>query len=318
MWKGIDDAITYCRRRVVLYGMVILSTAVSVAIPYYAIQSYWMPFTILLLNVALILITSLNSFRVVVSESLKDSTEPHQNNHVVAGGHTEQTVELQDQLTFMHEEEEDIEDHFLERFGLFVMITAGESILALVIAYEAFEETTVSYILVYVAFVMVYVIRTQYVFNNVDLLKGHALHNESSPGSVMFCGIHLILNLFLLWLGVAWKLVFYKWTGGGDTKEEYRMYMGAAVTGVMICLIIIRFTHKNFTPGPLSWLRIIPVCGVMFICYFLGSPLYFSIGCVICLICLLVMDHKFYNITYEVSNTQASDTKVSTNAPQVL
>jgi len=318
-WKGIDHAVTYCRRRVVLYGMVIISTMVSVGVPYRAITSYYLPFCILVLNVVLLLITSFNSFRVVVPGSLKDSImEQHQNHHAGAHGHAEQKEELQHQLTFIHEEEDEIEDHFLERFGLFVMITAGESILALVIAYEAFEETIVSYMLVYVAFVMVYVIRTQYVFNNVDLLKGHALHNGKSPGSVMFCGIHLILNLFLLWLGVAWKLVFYKWTGGGETKLAYRMYMGAAVTGVMICLIIIRFTHMNFNPGPLSWLRLIPVGAVMFICYYGTSPLFFSIGCTVCLFCLLVMDHKFYNITYEVSNTQASNTKVSINAPQAL
>lgn len=314
--RGIDHAVTYCRRRVVLYGMVICSTMVSVVIPYVAQPSYWMPFSILLLNVALILITSFNSFRVIVAESYKDGISEH--SHHIAHDHAEHKEDLQNQLSILHEEEDDIEDHFLERFGLFVMITAGESILALVIAYEAFEETVVSYILVYVAFVMVYIIRTQYVFNNVDLLKGHALHNENSPGSVMFCGIHLILNLFLLWLGVAWKLVFYKWKGGGDTYLEYRMYMGAAVTGVMVCLIIIRFTHMNFTPGPLSWLRIIPVGAVTFICYYGKSPLYFSIGCAVCLMCLLVMDHKFYNITYEVSNSQASDKNVSTNAPQVL
>jgi len=282
---GIEHGRAYCIKRVIVYGMVISTTMMTVLLnKFIEDDCYWLPFFVFVLNCGLLLLTSLNSFRVTVTEVERELIyEQHKYEASEEG------------------EEDSIEDHFLERFGLFVMITAGESILALVIAWEQFEETWTSYILVYVAFFMIYLMRTQYVFNNINLQDGHALHNESSPGSVVFCGIHMILTLFLLWLGVAWKLIFYKWSGSGEVKQRFRIYMGVAVTGVMICLIVCRFTHTNFIPGILSWLRIIPVAGVLVMCDFWTEPMNFSVGCVICLICLLVMDHKFYNITYEIA-----------------
>jgi len=284
---GIEHGRAYCIKRVIVYGMVISTTMMTVLLNMFIVEDdcYWLPFFVFVLNVGLLLLTSLNSFRVTVTEVERELIyEQHKYEASEEG-----------------EEEDSIEDHFLERFGLFVMITAGESILALVIAWEQFEETWTSYILVYVAFFMIYLMRTQYVFNNINLQDGHALHNESSPGSVMFCGIHMILTLFLLWLGVAWKLIFYKWSGTGEVKQRFRLYMSVAVIGVMFCLIVCRFTHTNFIPGILSWLRIIPVAGVLIMCDIWAEPMHFSVGCVGCLFCLLVMDHKFYNHIYETA-----------------
>jgi len=283
LYNGIYDAIRYCRWRVMIYGMVIGSTGSCLVISIY-VTEYYLNIGMLSLNVFIILFYSLNSFRVTESSEVRE----------------ERRREAESEAENMHKElDELIEAHFLERFGLFVMITAGESILALVVSYAEYDQTPVTYMLIYVAFTMVFVIKMSYFSNNVNLEDGHALHKSKAPGAVAFCALHFFLCLFLLWLGTAWKLVFYKWNGKGNVERIYRLYMGAAVLGTMVCLYVCRFTHSKFVYGTLSWLRLIPIFGVMIICHYFPEPRAFSVGCVGCFLVLYYVDYKFYNRGYE-------------------
>jgi low temperature requirement protein LtrA len=282
LYNGINDAIRYCRWRAMIYGMVIVSTGTSLLLSLYFVE-YYLNVGLLTLNVLIILFYSLNSFRVTEESECREKRRKE----------AEIKAEEMDK-----ELDEPIEAHFLERFGLFVMITAGESILALVISYAEYDQTPQTYSLIYVAFTMVFLIKMTYFANNVNVEEGHALHKNKSPGAVAFCALHFFLCLFLLWLGTAWKLVFYKWKGEGTIGRIYVIYMGAAVVGTMVSLILCRFTHTKYVCRTLSWLRLIPIGAVMVICFYFREPIYCSMGCVGCFLVLYYVDYKFYNSRY--------------------
>jgi len=271
-YHRLCDSVFYCSRRVIVYCLVICSSVVSSFV-----GNYWLSFWVLLINATLMLINSLNSFR--VTETVQHRMRRHKT--IVE--------EVAEEL-----EHEPIEGQFLERFGLLVMLAAGESVLALVIAYadQEFDQELSTYMLIYVAFAMMFIIKQQYFTTNVDLEEGHALQRSRSPGAVAFCAIHWVMFLSLLWIGVSWKLVFYTW-------EDSGYYMGVSVAGMMICLIFGRFTHNKYVLTSLSWLRIFPVIAVVILCCFVKIPLYYSAGSVSCLLCLYLMDVYFYNRGHE-------------------
>jgi len=275
LYYGVNDAIRYCKWRVGIYTLVIVSTFISIQV-----NQYYLNLFILLINVITLLSYSINSFRV---------TESHKDRHL-RRKELQRLAEEEDK-----ELDEPIEDHILERFGLFVMITMGESLLALVIAFAYYDQEALTYTLIYVAFYMIFFIKIMYSMHNPELEDGHALFEESCPGSVAYCAIHLVLCLSLLWMGVSWKLIFYKWDGSGTILLRWRMIFGISVTLVMVSLVINRFTHSKFKPDYLSWVRIVPIFAVLGLCYNFPKPEYFSIGCVCCFAGLYLMDYRFYN-----------------------
>jgi len=275
LYYGVNDAIRYCKWRIGIYTLVIISTFISIQV-----KQYYLNLFILLVNVSILLSYSINSFRVV---------ESHKDRHA-------RRKELQRKAEAEDKElDEPIEDHILERFGLFVMITMGESLLALVIAYANYDQEALTYTLIYVAFFMIFFIKILYFMHNPELEDGHALFEESSPGSVAYCAIHLMLCLSLLWVGVSWKLIFYSWDGSGTIYRRWRILFAISVTLVMVSLVFNRFTHSKFKRDYLSWIRIVPIFAVLALCYTMAEPEYFSIGCCCCFAGLYLMDYRFYN-----------------------
>jgi len=285
----VYDAVRYCQWRILCYGMVICSTMVCIVVSYFY-KAYWLHMSMLAMNAFILLFYSLNSFRVIESDSVW--AVEHKKN-------------LEKAESMNLELDEPIEDHFLERFGLLVMITLGESVIALVVGSSQWEHEFDTLILVNVAFFMIVVIKHQYFAYNVTIQEGHALRKAQFPGSVAFCTIHLVLSLFLLWLGASWKLVLYLWDGN-TLGKFYRLFMGSSVVGVMLCLIFCRFTHRKYTIKPLSFLRLIPVFSVVAICNHYDNPVYFSAGNLGCMVCLFIMDYRFYNKEYELANYRQS------------
>merc|ERR1712060_914654 len=275
LYYGVNDAIRYCKWRIGIYMLVIISTFISILV-----NQYYLNLFILLINVITLLSYSINSFR--VTESKRDR---HLRRKELQREAEEEDKEL----------DEPIEDHILERFGLFVMITMGESLLALVIAYANYDQEALTYTLIYVAFYMIFFIKIMYFMNNPELEDGHALFEEASPGSVAFCAIHLVLCLALLWVGVSWKLIFYSWDMSGTIYVRWRIIFGISVTLVMVSLVFNRFTHSKFKPDYLSWVRIVPIFAVLGLCYTMAEPEYFSIGCCCCFAGIYLMDYRFYN-----------------------
>jgi len=285
--KGCKDAIVYCRIRVMVYGIIMPPTFVSILIRYYT-PNYWLPFLTLTMNVLFLMFYSLNSFRVTEEKSkreekhrqcLREAAEKH--------GHLDEIIE----------------GHFVERFGLIVMITAGESILALVLASTGpdFEWEENTYMLLFTAFLMVYVIKMQYFLHNVNLEEGHALLNNKFPGSVAFCTIHVFISLAMLWVGVGWKLLFYNYNGK-YVKRRVKLFMSVATVGASLFLNICRFTHEKYVLRSLSVFRIFPILIFIIFAVEVENPLAFTIGTVVFLTIVFLMDVQFYNKGAELLN----------------
>lgn len=272
-----------------VYGIIMLSTFVSIMIQLY-IPNYWLPFVTLLMNVLFLLSYSLNSFRVTETKCKRKEKHEHYvreaaNKH----GHLDEIIE----------------GHFVERFGLIVMITAGESILALVLASTGtdFEWDANTHLLLFTAFLMVYVIKMQYFLHNVNLEEGHALLNNKFPGSVAFCTIHIFISLAMLWVGVGWKLLFYDYNGK-YVREPVKLFMCVATVGVCLFLIICRFTHEYYVIHKLSVFRLIPMVIFTIFAIQVRNPLAFSIGTVVFLTTVFLMDVQFYNKGAELENIE--------------
>jgi len=278
IWKGCKDAIVYCRIRVMVYGIIMVSTFVSICLQL-NIPNYWLPFITLLMNVLFLLSYSLNSFRVTETKSKrKEKHEQYVREAAKKHGHLDEIIE----------------GHFVERFGLILMITAGESILALVLASTDFEWESTTYMLLGTAFLMVYVIKMQYFLHNVNLEEGHALLNNKFPGSVAFCAIHIFLALAMLWVGVGWKLLFYDYDGE-YVSYPVKLFMCVATVAVCLFLIICRFTHEKYVIRMLSVFRFIPMGGFTIFAIQVKNPLAFTIGTVVFLATVFIMDVQFYN-----------------------
>jgi len=287
IWNGCKDAIVYCRIRVMVYGIIMLSTFVSICVQLY-IPNYWLPFVTLGMNVLFLLSYSLNSFRVTETKGKRKEKHEH---------YVREAAKKHGHL------DEIIEGHFVERFGLIVMITAGESILALVLASTLpdFEWEANTFMLLFTAFLMVYVIKMQYFLHNVNLEEGHALLNNKFPGSVAFCTIHVFISLAMLWVGVGWKLLFYNYNGK-YVREPVKVFMCVATVGVCLFLIICRFTHEKYVVHKLSVFRLIPMVIFTFFAIEVQNPLAFTIGTVVFLATVFLMDVQFYNKGAELEN----------------
>lgn len=280
--KGSKSVVIYCKHRIMIYGLIIFSTIVALLLRN---TGYYVTLLILFGNVFMLLLTSFNTFRVTEDEE----TRERKHKKLEEEAHPNELDEI-------------IEDHFLERFGLFVMITAGESILALVIASKDWDYDKFTYALVVTAFLMVYLLKTLYFSYHVNLEDGHALMNSSSPGAVAFCIIHLFLCLTVLWIGSAWKLLFYYYRNDPVTTTKVRVNLGVAVVCALLCLTFYRFTHSKYTAHILSLLRLIPIGLCLFICFYLHHVTAITSGLLVCILIILVLDFKFYNRGYEIVN----------------
>jgi len=77
------------------------------------------------------------------------------------------------------------DEPFVERFGLIVMITTGESILALIVGGSGvFQQQYDYYLLVQLAFVTMFYMAKLYFASNTELHEGHALVEDGVPGGV--------------------------------------------------------------------------------------------------------------------------------------
>jgi low temperature requirement protein LtrA len=292
IWKRCGGAIIYCKIRVMVYGLIILSTVISMCISTYLIQNnYWLPFGTLLMNVLFLLFYSLNSFRVTELKSKRPWSFSSEGKEAIkrSGNH-----------------EESIEDHFLERFGLLIMITAGETILALVLGSTKYDWESETFFLLGTAFLMVYVIKMQYFLYNVALEDGHALVNNGFPGSVAFCAIHIFLGLSMLWVGVGWKLLLYGYKSKNVTSRVKSCMLPATVA-VTMCLIFCRFTHEKYVTHKLSFLRVIPIAAFILFALYIQNRLIFSTSIVVFLTIIYLLDVDFYNKGIEYQDPEEHD-----------
>jgi len=178
---------------------------------------------------------------------------------------------------------------FIERFGLLVMITTGESILAIILGGDEFRQEWNYYLLVYLAFTTMFYIKEVYFASNCELENGHALEEEGTPGAVVWVACHGILAYCLLGCGVGFKLFFA--TMPGDPYEHFRYLLATCVAGSLACMLMIRLAHDKFVFHPYGLIRIPVIGGVVYGAAFLEDANALSAWNAVGIFLIYAIDH---------------------------
>jgi len=183
---------------------------------------------------------------------------------------------------------------YIERFGLIIMITSGESILALVIA--DFEQDFGHYAMVMVAFVTMYVFKEIYFDSHSETPQMHALAEGAIPGAVLWAFLHMPAAFFLLGCGVGYKMLF-PYAGESYVEPINRYTLGISIMGSLVSVYLIRAGHTKFTLPPetmfvrFAFATLAPI-GALFI----ESPLSYVSWCcgvvILAFCCDLVLIHS--------------------------
>jgi len=184
---NVENCQLYAKKRIILYCVsIIILLLVSV------INDTYLSFIAIAIVSIMILWISSNSFRVILTPN-------------------DEMLELP----------EDVFEKIVERWGIFVMIATGESILALIATTNKIidvdavskheKDTDIAfqhYIAILCAFGITYLVSHYYLESSkINSMHFHALMHPGSPGSVMWTLLHGILGFFLMMVGAGWKLV---------------------------------------------------------------------------------------------------------------
>lgn len=149
------------------------------------------------------------------------------------------------------------DEPFVERFGLIVMITTGESILALIVGGSGvFQQQYDYYLLVQLAFVTMFYMAKLYFASNTELHEGHALVEDGVPGGVTWVICHGVLAYALLFCGVGFKLLFASMPDYDVAPKYYRGILCFSLAIAICCIIMIRVAHDKFIYHHVMLLRL--------------------------------------------------------------
>jgi len=263
----IDDAEEYCRLRMVTFTCTGLLAIIG------GFLSEISCTILLLLGFSIALFISLNSFR-VWAESVPN---PH------------------------------IDFEYTERFGLIVMITTGESILALILNnFDSleFEE----YAAVIIAFLTMYVVKLIYFASHSEEPVCHALAEGNIPGSVMWCFMHMPAAYFLTCCGLGYKMIL-PYVRDDTVEKMARLTLGFSLAGVLVCFLIIRASHNKFTlPIASIFIRLPTIALAPAAGFYIEGPLAYIVWCCcICIVCysldMLLIDQLKFELDLDFLET---------------
>merc|ERR1719471_2188329 len=180
---------------------------------------------------------------------------------------------------------------FVERFGLFVMVLSGESILALVLMPDELDWEV--YGAIFIGLMIMFHMKNIYFWSNVELEAGHALIESNSPGSCMWVVAHACLGYFLMMIGVSFKIFFDDLNGNGYHKT-YAELMVWSFVGSLFCMNVIRASHAAFTTSCLSYVIRVPTLAAFPVGVyggFINQPLPMLLWCEVWMLVANIIDY---------------------------
>jgi len=155
---------------------------------------------------------------------------------------------------------EEVFEHIVERWGVFVMIATGESILAMVATTNDIHEdmSYQHYIAILCAFGITYLVSHYYLESSkINSMHFHALMYPGSPGSVMWTLLHGVLAYLLMLVGAGWKLILHSLTlevcwedaerfGGIECTCNTKAYYGDADYCNPLDEAVMKFPCENY------------------------------------------------------------------------
>jgi len=185
--------------------------------------------------------------------------------------------------------------HYVERFGLIIMITIGESVLALVLL--DFERKLEFYIVVFSAFATMYLILQNYIRSDSDA-RSHALAEGEICGSILWVCFHGIAAYFLLTMGVGYKMIL-PYADTDSVGEVNRYTLCYSLAGVLGCFIMIRAAHNLYKLTVTTFIVRAFVAGSAVVAaHFLEHPIYITTVCLGVVLVTGLLDIIFIDVTH--------------------
>lgn len=151
-----------------------------------------------------------------------------------------------------------------ERFGIFILIMLGESILALVsqsieFPVDTYDKSGIDLFstkageaigLVVCSFIIMSCLYIVYFEGHVNMSGNHALDNAGSPGGCVWLFFHLPLGYFLVVIGTGFKFILYYYNSDSKYSKyateycQWQICLG--LIGAIGSILIIRTAHLNF------------------------------------------------------------------------
>jgi len=251
------------------------------------VDDYWFSVLAILISATMTIFISVNSFRMAFLPKMsKDDT-------IIFDHHKKMVVATPGTGRAPRDDEE-----FIERFGLIVMITTGESILALIVGgSDLFQQEWRYYMLVQVAFITMFYMKNLYFASNCEMHEGHALVEHDIPGGCVWVVCHGVLAYFLLSCGVGFKLIFASMPG--VAYPWYRDILAISMAGAVIMLLLIRTAHDKYIFSIVSCLRIPPTVLMAISGRYIEDSVALVVWCCVMVFCLYLIDELLLD-KYEV------------------
>jgi len=180
--------------------------------------------------------------------------------------------------------------HYIERFGLLIMICIGESVLALVLF--DFEREYEFYLVIFVAFTTMYMILQSYVKSDTHV-KAHALAEGEICGSITWVCMHGLAAYCLLGMGVGYKMIL-PYANYHSIGEVERYTLCYSLFGVLMCFMMIRASHNLFQLTVTSFTVRVVVAGSAIVAgHFLENPIYVVCVCMSVAVFSFILDFLF-------------------------
>lgn len=187
-----------------------------------------------------------------------------------------------------------IQEEYEERFGLIVMITSGESILALIMS--DFQQKAEFYVIVIISFAIMNGIRLIYFGSRSEEPEMHALSEGNMPGSVFWAFLHLPLAFCLLGNGLGFKMLL-DYADQAQVDDIGLYTLGCSLTGTVSCMYFIRTAHNKFVMPLASAFIRFPVTALFPLgAVFIDRPLAYVAWCLVVVTICLILD--LYLIVY--------------------
>ncbi|ETO12914.1 hypothetical protein RFI_24461 [Reticulomyxa filosa] len=296
----------YCRRRITLYFLAIGILAFG-----YTTTDQAIHITVLLLVAVLILYMSINSFREHANMFKKKKKKG-----VVTtseGKTSQMSIWTYERIT--------------QRWGLFIILTIGESILALITSFGDFDNGWRDYVAIIATFGIMFCLKDIYIQTATVVAQDHALkficmsfhflcyylNNMCaymctfaliSLHPVVWTVLHGLLAYLLMLVGISWKLIFQSLHNEvTDDKQKpklrYLWMLGICISGAIFTMYGLRFTHNKFLYPWWSYVTRIPLLvaipiGVLFLHH---SSIWFSLWALAWTFVNFVVDNVLTEVT---------------------
>eukprot|EP00472_Partenskyella_glossopodia_P010301 CAMPEP_0197515032 /NCGR_PEP_ID=MMETSP1318-20131121/283_1 /TAXON_ID=552666 /ORGANISM="Partenskyella glossopodia, Strain RCC365" /LENGTH=340 /DNA_ID=CAMNT_0043063285 /DNA_START=646 /DNA_END=1668 /DNA_ORIENTATION=+ len=177
-------------------------------------------------------------------------------------------------------------EHTAERYGCFIMLMLGESVLAIVTEHNV--DSWNDFLITYFGFWIIYALMKQYTGAQPHNPDNHALRVSNLRGRV-FLYSHILLGFALIGLGTGLKMIKLHSDKHNEISTiDYHLFAYSLVTA-LVSINICRLSHKFESRNLFVWAARLIVILIVSFFEFMSNGAHFHAATVIVIFALLVV-----------------------------